>query len=99
MRAWGAFIVLAFILCAGCASAPTSLDPLTQSQVDRETEHYLQVRVVNAVKRWYGSQDVRVVVESRSPARWRLRVGPEMTETTVEIDTTLLEVIRVWPGY
>ena len=99
MRTWPALILLGFWGCSGCTTAPTALDPLTQSQIDKETEQALEVRIVSAVKRWYGAQDVRVVIENRSPGRWKLRVGPEIRETTVEVDTGTCEIVRVWPGY
>ena len=99
MRICTTLILLGFLGCVGCTTTPTPIDPVTQSQIDKETEHAQEVRIVSAVKKWYGSQNVRVVIESRTPGRWTLLVGPEMKETAVEVDTATYEIVRVSPGY
>jgi hypothetical protein len=98
-RSIGAWMLFGLLTFAGCSTTTPPLDPATQRQVDEDVEHYQEVRIVNAVKRWYGSPHARVVIESRSPARWLLSVGPESSATSVEVDATTLEIVRVWPGF
>ena len=85
------------VVGCGCSSPHQTAPRYSEG----ETEQSLDVRIIQATQKWYAPHDenVRVVVKSRSPSGWMLNVGPEMKESTVEIDPTTLQIVNFWPGY